>query len=300
MTELPEEAEVPEAPEVPEEAEIRELLERGTPRSLAPSDRMERVRERVVRRRQRRTAAAAALAMAGVALAGGLLPGLLQDGRAPSAPTVPGASRGVLPVPESPGATPPPSPKAGLPVLVRLPMPVDLALRIPENWKTAMAKGDPAYAFAGSPGVWLPYGKSCGGRGSEYCTPGKGLATDGVLIAIRTWQVSESEGAPGPLGTVREAADFSKSCRTLNGTRELVVRYGTGRAASEGRPDAYLEARACLSGPSEQRLAEAYAVLGGIIIGKSGTPDRGTDASDGTRAPSSPAGTQHTTKGATK
>jgi hypothetical protein len=281
-----------------EERELRELLERGTPRAVAPADRMERVREKAVRRRQRRTAGAAALAMAGVALAGGLLPGLLQDGgRAPS-PTVPAASRGVLPAPESPGATPPPGPKIGLPVQVRVPLPVDLGIRTPEKWRTAVAEGTPAYAFAGSPGVWLPYGEKCADRGNEYCTPRKRLAPGGVLIAIRTRQSVEGEDL---LGTVREVS-LSKSCRTLNGSHELVVRYATGRTASTnpggkaGR-DAYLEARACLAGPSGQRLAEAHAVLGGITPGKSGTPAKGADTSGG---PEAADGAQTKTKGAAK
>jgi hypothetical protein len=270
------------------EGELRELLERGTPRPPAPADRMARVREKVVRRRRRRAAGTAALTVAGVALAGTLVPGMLRDGgsRAPAPDLVPpAASRGAIPPAPTPESTMPgPGPTwarkqgtlfgetADVPGMANL-------LRTPQEWSTSVVPGWPAYAFAGSPGVRLPAdGDPCGSRNNEYCAPVRAMDPGSALVALRA--LSGGEAAPDGdalRGRVSEvpAVDLSKPCRGLRGTRELVVQYDMGMSRATGErvstprseDERYLEARACLADPSPQLVREAEAVLGSLDFG---------------------------------
>ncbi|CAM5620955.1 hypothetical protein GCM10010329_19960 [Streptomyces spiroverticillatus] len=291
--------------------ELRELLERGTPRPTAPVDRMERVRAKVVRRRQRRTAGAAALTLAGIAVAASLVPGPAQDGPVLE-PSLPAASRGIVPQPASTDWSPPDVPKVGLTEELKAPSLAGLLLRTPRSWRTSVVQGPPALAFAGPPGTALPDGEACDAGATGRCAPDRDLPAGGVLVSLRLRDALEREGRNVSPGSVQDLRGerVAGSCRVMEGTRELVVWYATGRPKSSGASggtsgrdggdgqdsqdgrDGYLEARACLRGPSPQRLAEAGSILKGITFQKTGTP--GNDPDD------SHTGHPQQTKGTTK
>ncbi|HET6859801.1 MAG TPA: hypothetical protein VFH94_22255, partial [Streptomyces sp.] len=186
-----------------QERELRDLLERVVPRLPSPEGRMDGVRRRVARRRQRRTAGAAVLAVAGIALAGSLLPDALR-GSSQALP-VPPATR-----PAAPSTTPVPS--------VRYPGLGGLGVRLPDGWDGLSAPGKHPTGFAANVPM-AAHKAPCTLPPEQFCAPlmeklgpGEGV----IAFALRPDTLSDV-GKESLFGDVQRqsGAGMTKSCVTV-------------------------------------------------------------------------------------
>ncbi|MFE3599563.1 hypothetical protein [Streptomyces sp. NPDC059142] len=229
-----------------EERELRVLLERVAPRPAGPEDRLARVRERVVRgRRRRRSAGAAAVAVAGLALAGALLPGVVRGGpeRVLPAATVPGPVTGV----PGPDATAAPSPSTARDRSGETPVPDGarvgfahlggLTLRPPSGWYALdPSPGDGPGAAAGgfvSSRPFVPYDGSCPAGRSGDCPPLRTLGPDGALVTLAGQGADLPPGTVGARSELHRSEQVSGGCRRIGGTREYSALVGRTPDASD-------------------------------------------------------------------
>lgn len=224
-----------------EERELRALLERAVPRPVAPAERMERIRGRMLRRRRGRRAVWGATATA--AAVGVLLPQL-------------------LPADDPPPRYAPPAAGAGAPerreAEARFAELSDLTLRMPAGWSSRTVRTDsPEGAYVGYVASLAlePSPEPCPTGADGTCTtPPRQLPRHGTLITLRLLYGPE-KAEPG-----LRARDVGKACVVAGGTEELwAVRRPAG--AADG---VQVLATVCLATPANGDVAEARTVLGSM------------------------------------
>lgn len=206
------------------EARVRDLLERATPELSAPADRLSRVRDRVVRRRRRRTAAVGA---AGVAVVGVLVSSALPIGAPRDAVS---ATPAFVPTYGTP------SPAASAERTVRYPELGDLTLWLPEGWDGSMtAAGGHGYAKA-----------------------------DGAVLEVTLYPEDRFADRMPDLEetTPLEETALETSCRAEGGQASYTATFRPEPAPGNKRTQAPLIAvRLCLAAGAEGRLTEAERIL---------------------------------------
>ncbi|NWF31326.1 hypothetical protein HW130_34790 [Streptomyces sp. PKU-EA00015] len=186
-------------------AELRGLLERSVPRPAAPADRMEQVRHRVRRRRQRTASAVAAgaLAVTGLAL-------------------WPGQGWFTQPPPTTPAATTP-TVAAGHPV--RFAAAEGLAMSLPEGWQAVAAPraSRSAVVYAATQrlddsGATTRCTRDTARTWDVFsCAPLAALEPGAVVVAL---EPIEDPGATAATDTLTPAAAPGDGCRSLRGQLE--------------------------------------------------------------------------------
>ncbi|MFE0174758.1 hypothetical protein ACFWZ2_20785 [Streptomyces sp. NPDC059002] len=226
-----------------EERELRVFLERAVPQMSAPPDRIGRVRQRAARNRRRRIVAGAAASVAGLALAGVLLPGLSGGG-----------GTGAVP----PAATPPPAPEAER--AVSYPELDALRLRLPEGWRALEIGEDarsksPATGFAGTQRL-APYKQPCHALGADgWCSPLERLDPDrGMLLVLRADRSGSLARKAGDTPELR-GRSLTKSCVLAGGGRSYLA------LVKSPDPDVVITAELCVADGATARIAEADGVL---------------------------------------
>jgi hypothetical protein len=224
-----------------EERELRALLERAVPRPVAPAERMERIRGRVLRRRRRRRAVWGATATA--AAVGVLLPQLLPADAPPPRYAPPAAGAGT---PE------PAEPRAAEARLAEL---ADLTLQVPAGWSSRTVRTDsPEGAYVGYVASLAldPSPEPCPtGTDGTCTTPPRQLPRHGTLITLQLLYGPE-KADPG-----LRARKVGKACIVAGGTEELwAVRRPAG--AVDG---VQVLATVCLATPANGDVAEVRTVL---------------------------------------
>lgn len=247
-----------------EERALRALLERAVPRPVAPAERMERIRGRVLRRRRRRRAVWGATATA--AAVGVLLPQ-------------------VLPADDPPPRYAPPAAGAGTPQpredKARLPELSDLTVRVPEGWSTRTVRTDsPDGSYVGYVAslALKPSPEPCPTGADGTCTtPPRELPRRGTLITLRLLYGSERVYGPDGTEPGLQARDVGKACVVAGGTEELwAVRRPAG--AAEG---VQVLATVCLATPANRDVAEVRTVLGSMRFEPGTQPGRLPDVPSG-------------------
>ncbi|MGW7290561.1 hypothetical protein ACWGH4_34380 [Streptomyces sp. NPDC054847] len=248
-----------------DESELRVLLERAVPRLPAPTERMQRVRERVARRRRsRRAAGAAACAVSALVVAGTLLPGAGQGGGS------------ALPAASAPF---PPSPSA--PHLVKLYFdgPAGLVLPLPSSWDFLEVEADPrqkvtARGYAATQPL-STYDRPCSGD-PWGCAPVKTLKGGGALLVVTAEH-------PGPLGkkaleppVLHESGTVPPGCRAIGGVREL-----SGLIGGPGAGDPLATAHLCLAEDAGGALGEARHMIAGARFVPAGADTGSTPPAPG-------------------
>ncbi|MEU7239744.1 hypothetical protein [Streptomyces sparsogenes] len=250
------------------EGEVRALLERGVPRLAAPSQRMRRVRQLVVRRRRRRVVGVvgAAGVAGGVAAAVtlavlGHVPGRGPGGSGATAtyqvPAVSPTATG--PVATGPAATSPAATgTAATGPAFRYPGLDGLTVRLPSGWSgrdlgSGGGSGADAVGLAGSRPAAVEKDRCTDIR--RYCLAPDELGRGEGLLVLRL-------GRTNPLGSTGQRVRLmdtrpGDSCRLAGGTRELVG----WRAAGDSRPHELITASVCLNRPSAVTLEQARSVL---------------------------------------
>lgn len=229
-----------------DESELRILLERAVPRLPAPTERMQRVRERVARRRRsRRAAGAAAGAVSALLVAGTLLPGVTGGG---------GGS--ALPAASAP--LPPSGPHV---VKLRHDGPAGLLLLLPASWDFLEAEADPrqkatARGYAATQPL-ATYDRPCSGD-PWGCPPVRTLKGGGALLVVTVEQ-------PGPLGkkalrppVLHESGTVPPGCRAIGGVRAL-----SGLIGGPNTGDPLATAHLCLAEDADRALGEARHMIAG-------------------------------------
>lgn len=230
-----------------EESELRVLLERAVPRLPAPTERMQRVRERVAGRRRRRAAGAAAGAVSALIVAGTLLPGTGPDG---GGSALPAASAPFLPSPSVPHV-----------VKLRFDGPAGPVLLLPASWDFLEVQADPRQKATGrgyaATQPLSAYDRPCSGD-PWGCPPLKTLKRGGALLVVTVEQ-------PGPLGkkaleppVLHESSTVSPGCRAIGGVREHSGLIG-GPSAGDPLATAHL----CLAPDAGGALGEARHMIAG-------------------------------------
>lgn len=221
-----------------EERALRALLEQAVPRPIAPAERMERIRGRVLRRRRRRRAVWGATATA--AAVGVLLPQVLPADDPPPRHATPAAGSGTA---EQRDAE------------TRLPELSDLTLQVPAGWSSRTVRTDsPEGEYVGYVASLAlePSPEPCPTGPDGTCTtPPRQLPRRGTLITL---QLLDKPGkhAPG-----LQARKVGKACVVAGGTEELwAVRRPAG--AAEG---IQVLATVCLATPATGDVAEVRTVL---------------------------------------
>ncbi|MFW6692876.1 hypothetical protein [Streptomyces sp. MAR4 CNX-425] len=244
-----------------EEHELRVLLERAVPRPVAPAERMERIRGRVLRRRRRRRALWGATAT--VAAIGVLLPQLLPADDPPPryAPPAAGAPEG--------------EPRKAERRLSEL---SDLTLRVPAGWSSRTVRTDsPEGAYVGyvASQSLKPSPEPCPtGKDGTCTTPPRQLPRHGTLITLKLHY-----GAERTDRGLRKR-EVGKPCVVAGGTRELwAVRRPAG--AADG---VQVLATVCLAAPANGDVAEARTVLGSMRFESGTQPGSRPDVPSGTRS----------------
>ncbi|WP_344289111.1 hypothetical protein [Streptomyces synnematoformans] len=255
-----------------EERALRALQVPAVPRLVAPTERMERIRGRVLRRRRRRRAVWGATATA--AALGGLLPQ-------------------VLPADDPPPRYAPPAAGAGTPQPredeARLPELSDLTLRVPEGWSTRTVRTDsPEGSYVGYVAslALKPSPEPCPTGADGTCTtPPRELPRRGTLITLRLLYGSEKFSGPERTDPGLQARDVGKPCVVAGGTEELwAVRRPAG--AAEG---VQVLATVCLATPANRDVAEVRTVLGSMRFESGTQPGSRPDVPSGSR-PEVPSG----------
>ncbi|MEU9792858.1 hypothetical protein AB0E27_19905 [Streptomyces sparsogenes] len=257
---------------------MRALLERGVPRLAAPAQRMERVRQLVVRRRRRRVvgvvgaAGVAGGVTAAVTLAVlGHVPGRGPGGSGATATyQVPAASPTATGATDTGPAATDTGPVATGPAF-RYPGLGGLTVRLPSGWSgrdlgSGDGGGGDAVGLAGSRPAAVEKDRCTDIR--RYCLAPDELGRGEGLLVLRL-------GRTNPLGSTGQRARLmdtrpGESCRLAGGTRELVG----WRAAGDSRPHELITASVCLNRPSAVTLEEVRGVLGSAVFG--GKPRRPT------------------------
>ncbi|MEU5614079.1 hypothetical protein AB0H03_36135 [Streptomyces sparsogenes] len=256
------------------EGEVRALLERGVPRLAAPSQRMRRVRQLVVRRRRRRVVGVvgAAGVAGGVAAAVtlavlGHVPGRGPGGSGATAtyqvPAVSPTATG--PVATGPAATSPAATGTAATGPAFRYLGLDgLTVRLPSGWSgrdlgNGGGGGGDAVGVAGSRPAAVEKDRCTDIR--RYCLAPDELERGEGLLVLRL-------GRTNPLGATGQRARLmdtrpGESCRLAGGTRELVG----WRAAGDSRPHELITASVCLNRPSAVTLEEVRGVLGSAAFG---------------------------------
>ncbi|MEU1792279.1 hypothetical protein ABZ553_41675 [Streptomyces sparsogenes] len=268
-----------EGAEALREGEVRALLERGVPRLAAPSQRMRRVRQLVVRRRRRRVVGVvgAAGVAGGVAAAVtlavlGHVPGRGPGGSGATAtyqvPAVSPTATGPAatgPAATGPAATGPAAtgPAATGPAF-RYPGLDGLTVRLPSGWSgrdlgDGGGGGVDAVGLAGSRPAAVEKDRCTDIR--RYCLAPDELGRGEGLLVLRL-------GRTNPLGSTGQRVRLmdtrpGDSCRLAGGTRELVG----WRAAGDSRPHELITASVCLNRPSAVTVEEVRGVLGSAAWG---------------------------------
>ncbi|MGN9791751.1 hypothetical protein ACTMTU_11760 [Streptomyces sp. OZ13] len=230
-----------------DESELRVLLERAVPRLPAPTERMQRVRERVARRRRsRRAAGGAACAVSALIVAGTLLPGAGQGGGS------------ALPAASAPF---PPSSSAPHLVKLRFDGPAGLVLPLPSSWDVLEVEADPRQkattrGYAATQPL-STYDRPCS-RDPWGCPPVKTLKGGGALLVVTAEH-------PGPLGkkaleppVLHESGTVSPGCRAIGGVQEL-----SGLIGGPGAGDPLATAHLCLAEDAGGALSEARHMIAG-------------------------------------
>ncbi|MBD0737151.1 hypothetical protein [Streptomyces sp. CBMA29] len=210
------------------EDDLRALLERAVPQLPAPVQRLERVKERALRRRRRRAAGMSATVVVAVAAAGLVLPGLGGTSSAPLPPAVtslaPPASGSAPTEPAPADPTPtrdaaePPS-AASAAVTYHFPELAGLDLRLPPGWTTLVAPktGD---VFASSQALGLPT-DGCVKPLDGFCTPLVRTLTRGGVLMMLTLRhskvtVDKLNAASRPV----TSSVVLSACRAVGGTAQ--------------------------------------------------------------------------------
>lgn len=244
-----------------DERELRVLLERGVPRLPAAEGRMRRVRERVVRtRRRRRAVGGAVLTVAGLVLAGTLVPGLRgfasDDGDRERA-----AGTGTdVASPAVPATAPAPGPSPTSLNTVTFTGLGGLTLRLPEDWTSLelpadpVHKADPMGLVSSTPfGAFDP---DCGQAEGEQCPPLGTLSKGETLLILTPMSAhgldSRIQDPPG----LESVGPPSGLCRKLLGTREYA-----GLMDGHDSPYTAIEATLCVSGAEPEAVRAIRATL---------------------------------------
>ncbi|MET8687468.1 hypothetical protein ABZV77_24955, partial [Streptomyces sp. NPDC004732] len=250
-----------------DEQELRVLLERAVPRLPAPPDRLGRVRERAARGRRMRVAMGAAASVAGLALAGALLPGLLAD-----------VGTDAVPPATTPTRTDPGARSFSYPELQ------GLTLRLPDDWRGTAAQADPRTKTQPL-GLAAPRPLGSGGRlcrpvGADgWCVPRNAVdRRGGALLALRlTGPDGGSGNDPTPAPAVLRAAKAGKSCVVAGGGRQFTA------YVPAPKPGTAVEVMLCLPpGDTAARLDEARGIVASARFdeaggrAKSGAPTEGS------------------------
>jgi hypothetical protein len=253
------------------EDELRVLLERAVPQLPAPPQRLERVRERALRRRRRRTVGVAATAVVAVALAGLVLPGLgdrsgdrVPDavrtlapsaaGGAPSATDLTPTGSDPTPTVDGGASRPPPTsaPALGPFHFTEL---AGLQLDLPVGWYT-LAPPKAGATYVSSQPLGLPK-DGCLHPLDGFCTPlVRTLAPDGVLMML---SLSHNQAVADKIrtgGRTVSTTGMVTSCRSVGGTVQL-----GGLIADMSGSDVLIQVTVCLAGPTAARQAQVQDAL---------------------------------------
>jgi hypothetical protein len=238
-----------------EERELSELLQRAVPQLPAPTQRLERVRERVRQTRRRRAAIGSSVtALVVVAAAGLLLPGLG------------GASAGPAQRTQAQAAGGSPTPGAGHatngPALPAYPQHTfdDLAgltLRMPPHWYV-LKQAEKNTDYVSTQQLALP-SAGCDHALDDFCTPLlRKLHKGGTLLqlTIKADQGTADVSREQVRAVVKKNA--VSACRTVGGTEQLEASYAL--PGQENSPW-LLEATACLSWPTAAQQTQVRDVL---------------------------------------
>ncbi|TGB09561.1 hypothetical protein [Streptomyces sp. MZ04] len=241
-----------------EERELRVFLERAVPRPQAPAARLARVRERAARSRRRRIAAGAAASVAGLALAGVLVPEALRSSADPE----------VVP----PAATPPSRQGVDERTVSYRELGGGLTLRLPADWQALAVPADdrtksPPIGFAGTQRLTL-YKQPCKpDEPGGWCNPLDRLdPEDGALLALR------SEKAGGLTKRARKPPEFTggtlrKSCALAGGRLSFTA------VLESPEPGRVIVANLCLApGGSKPRLTEANHIIASATFATKDSP----------------------------
>lgn len=219
------------------ERELRVLLERAVPRLGAPEERLRRVRERAARsRRRRRVAGTSAAAVAGLVVAGTLLPGFLRGA----------TDEGAPPASPAPTVTDASAPDGRA---VRFPYLYGLTLRLPPGWQALAVPADPALGLqprgiVASRRIPATAAPTCAPKPGTDCDPARTLGPGEVLVTLdrakfgglhtKTQDPPELYALDGP----------SALCRKLLGTEE----YGALLAGPDPGVDLGIQVSVCAAG----------------------------------------------------
>ncbi|AUY53367.1 hypothetical protein [Streptomyces sp. CB01881] len=221
-----------------EEHELRVLLQRAAPHLTAPTDRMDRIRERADRtRRRRRTAALAAglttgLVAAALAAAPALAPGHPADALHPATGTPPlaGAPSATAPTlatdAPSPGPTvlPSASPSTSLPPGGRplwFPDIGGVIVDLPAGWSSAVVPAAEPLASTGYVAS-EPFGTKAPCPPQQAgCGPLGRITEGGALVTLTLVDNLDAAGKPSG-GMAEVETEVDKTCGLRGGTRELV------------------------------------------------------------------------------
>ncbi|CAG7652072.1 hypothetical protein [Actinacidiphila bryophytorum] len=239
------------------EDELRVLLERAVPQLPAPAQRLERVRERMRRRRRRRTAAvgvSAVLAVAAVVA----VPGLVRP-HGGAAPAVV-ATGGPAPVRTTPvrGPEPTPTPRDGY----RPDGMQGLVITPPAGWQL-LEDPDTGSVFLSTQALVLPP-NGCAHALDGFCTPLARVLKDGGSLVM--FHLTYSKVQAQKLGDVAmplEDEDVLRSCRTVNGTRQM------GRTIVDQAPGSgnAVWAVACMAQPSTAQKEQVRLLVANADFG---------------------------------
>lgn len=245
------------------EAELRALLERAVPQLPAPPQRLERVRDRALRRRRRRTAGVSATAVVAVALAGLLLPTLGGTSGSPGPTAVtslaPPASGSAPTASGAPTTTDqePSRPPTALPTVRAYDFPEQAGLRLslPAKWFTIDAPKTGA-SYVSSQQLGLPP-DGCVQPLDGFCTPlARTLDRGGVLMML-TLNHNQLMADKLRLGAPKVGpAPVLSSCRTVGGTAQL-----TGALVDSAGSDVVVDATVCLARPTAAQQAQVRDAL---------------------------------------
>ncbi|MFJ1582321.1 hypothetical protein ACIOC1_03285 [Streptomyces sp. NPDC088197] len=266
------------------EDELRDLLERAVPQLPAPVQRLERVKERALRRRRRRAVGMSAAVVVAVAAAGTVLPGLGGAASAPAPPAVvtslappasgsggPTASASTATGPVDSGPSPTPSPgqttratesasAASAAVTYHFPELAGLDLRLPPGWTTVVAPktGD---VFASSQALGLPT-DGCVKPLDGFCTPLVRTLTRGGALMMLTLRHSKTtvdklnaDGHPVTSSVVVSA------CRAVGGTAQTKALL-TDASGS----DVLIEVSVCLADATDAQQSQINDALKNAVF----------------------------------